>query len=83
MTSSTLGIDSQQAQAFRARWQAVAAIELREMQQASIEQRWQQFNAILRMASALQLSLPENDENDEMDLAAVRQRWIHLTARLS
>ena len=59
---------------FRDRWQAVAAIEAEEQRKASIALRWQQTNAILRLAIGLGLPLTEPDEEEE----AVRQQWAKL-----
>ncbi|MEZ4622909.1 MAG: hypothetical protein R2867_46460, partial [Caldilineaceae bacterium] len=42
-------------EAYRSRWEAVAQIELEEKQQATIEQRWQKLNAMLRLSIALDL----------------------------
>lgn len=69
----------QDVQAFRDRWQAVAEIETRELQQASIAQRWRQFNAILQMAVALELVLPQDDI---AEIVVVRQRWQRLREAL-
>jgi hypothetical protein len=59
---------------FRARWQAVAAVEAEEQRTASIALRWQQLNAIWRLAVGLGLQLSEPDEQME----AVCQRWVKL-----
>ena len=59
---------------FRDRWQAVAAIEAEEQRMASIALRWQQTNAILRLAIGLGLPLTEPDEEKEI----VRQQWAKL-----
>jgi len=69
----TLG--KQDLQAFRERWQAVAEIEQSELQRMSIEQRWRQFAAILRMAAALELPLPQDDL---AEMVVIRQRWQRL-----
>jgi len=69
----TLG--KQDLQAFRERWQAVAEIEQSELRQMSVEQRWRQFAAILRMAVALELPLPQDDIDE---IIAIRQRWQRL-----
>lgn len=58
---------------FRERWRAVAAIEKEEQREASVALRWQQLNAILRLARGLGLSLREQSEEE-----AVRQRWARL-----
>ncbi len=68
-------LKKQDLQAFRERWQAVGEIETRELQQTSIAQRWHQFNAILQMAMALQLTLPQDDISE---IVAIRQRWQRL-----
>jgi len=60
---------------FRARWQAVAAIEAEEQRAASIALRWQQTNAILRLAMGLGLSLADLRGDDE---EVVRRRWARL-----
>jgi hypothetical protein len=59
---------------FRERWQAVAAIEAEEQRSASIALRWQQTNAILRMAIGLGLPLEEADESERL----VHYRWAQL-----
>jgi len=68
-------MEKQDAQAFRDRWQAVAEIEKRELQQASFAQRWRQFNAILQMALDMKLAWPEESIDE---IVAVRQRWLRL-----
>lgn len=73
-------MEKQQLQAFRERWQAVAEVERAELQQMSIEQRWRQFNAILQMAAALELTLPQEDIGE---IIAMRQRWQRLQEKLS
>jgi len=73
-------MEKQNLQAFRERWQAVVEIEQSELQQMSIEQRWRQFNAILRMAVALELTLPQDDL---AEIVVIRQRWQRLQEALS
>ena len=58
---------------FRERWQVVAAIEREEQREASVALRWQQLNAILRLARGLGLPMRERLEEE-----AVRQRWARL-----
>ncbi len=58
---------------FRKRWQAVAALEREEQREASVALRWQQLNAILRLAMGLGLPLREQFEEE-----IVRQRWAKL-----
>jgi hypothetical protein len=59
---------------FREHWQAVAAIEAEEQRTASVALRWQQTNAILRLAMGLGLPLTESDAEEEI----VRLRWAKL-----
>ena len=58
---------------FRKRWQAVAALKREEQREASVALRWQQLNAILRLATGLGLPLREQFEEE-----IVRQRWAKL-----
>ena len=58
---------------FRKRWQAVAALEREEQREASVALRWQQLNAIMRLAIGLGLPLREQFEEE-----IVRQRWAKL-----
>jgi len=58
---------------FRKRWQAVAALEREEQREASVALRWQQLNAIQRLAIGLELPLREQFEEE-----IVRQRWAKL-----
>ena len=67
--------NSQQARGFRERWQAVAAVEAEEQTTASIALRWQQMNAILRLAMGLGLL---QAEEDSAEIEAVRRRWTLL-----
>ena len=66
--------DKQLVRDFRERWQAVSAVEAEEQKTASIALRWQQTNAILRLAIGLGMPLEELAEAQE----AVRQRWAKL-----
>ncbi|MCI0495569.1 hypothetical protein L0Z72_11255 [candidate division KSB1 bacterium] len=67
-------LDKKLVQEFRDRWKAVASIEAEEQLSASIEFRWQQLNAILRMAIGLELPLTDSSEDD----LVVYQRWAKL-----
>lgn len=58
---------------FRERWQAVRAVEAEEQRTTPIALRWQQTNAILRLAMGLGLPL-ESDEAEE----EVFRRWARL-----
>ncbi len=68
-------MNSQLAKEFRERWQAVATIEAGEQRAASIALRWQQTNAIFRLA--IDLGLPRA-EGDDAEIEAVRRRWALL-----
>ena len=68
-------MDQQSVKEFRERWQAVAAVEAEEQRAASIALRWQQTNAIFRLAMGLGLPLAEEDS---AEIKAVRRRWALL-----
>jgi len=68
-------MNSQLAKEFRERWQAVAAVEAQEQREASVALRWQQTNAIFRLAMGLGLLSPEEDS---AEVEAVRRRWALL-----
>ncbi len=71
--SGAVSMDSQLANLYRNRWQAVAEIEAAEQRATSIVQRWRQTNQLLGMALALGLDLTGRD--DELE---VRRRWLRL-----
>jgi hypothetical protein len=58
--------------AYLARWQAVEEVERQELQSASMELRWQQLNAAIRMAIGLGIYQSNEDETE------VFQRWAKL-----
>ena len=58
--------------AYRARWQAVAEIELQELRSTSIELRWQQLNAVIGLAIGLGIMKTDDSEGE------VYQRWAKL-----
>lgn len=62
--------------AHRQRWQAVAAVEAAERQAGTISERWQQLNAIYRLA----LSLDIMPAAETAVLDAGRRRWQTLYA---
>jgi len=66
--------DARQLREYRARYDALAAVEAAELRAMTIEQRWQQLNALLRLAHELGLPLGEVDEGEEQ----VWQRWARL-----
>ena len=68
-------MDSQRARKFRQRWQAAATIKTVAPEAASLALRWQQSNAILRLARNLGLTLTSTKQ-EEM----VWQRWARLKA---
>lgn len=72
-------MNKRQAEEFRERWQAVAAIEAEEQRAALVSLRWQQLNAIFRLALGLGLPLVEDDAQVE----AVRRRWVRLKEGLA
>lgn len=61
---------------YRSRWNAIAEVEAEEKRQATIAQRWQKLNAMLKLIIALGLYEKMRDANVE----DVRQRWIKLKA---
>ena len=63
----------EQAQEYRARWEAVKAVEIAEQRASTIERRWQQLNAIWELALAL--GLPRRERKG---LEVVRARWAKL-----
>jgi hypothetical protein len=67
-------MNAQLIREYRERWQAVAAVELEEQRAASVALRWQQLNAIVRMAVDLGLPLKESDKEETI----VWQRWARL-----
>jgi hypothetical protein len=68
-------MNHQSVKEFRERWQAVAAVEAEEQRAASIALRWQQTNAIFRLAMGLGLPLAEEGS---AEIEAVRRRWAKL-----
>jgi len=68
-------VNDREAKEFRERWLAVAAIEAEEQRAAPIALRWQQTNAIFRLAVGLGLPLAEEDN---AEIEAVRRRWALL-----
>jgi hypothetical protein len=58
--------------AYRARWQAVEEIERQELQNATLELRWQQLNAVIGLAIGLGIYQPVEDDIE------VFQRWAKL-----
>ena len=69
-----MAVDAQRVKMFRDRWREVEAIEIEEQRMASVALRWQQLNAIFRLAVGLGLTLAESDEQEQI----VRRRWMKL-----
>ncbi len=56
--------------AYLARWQAVEEVERQELQSATMELRWQQLNAVIRMAIGLGIYESNEDETEVFQLWA-------------
>ncbi len=67
-------MDAELARQFRDRWQAVAEVEATERRRATVEGRWRQLNAIMKMALDLGLDLTAQSEDDHV----VWERWARL-----
>ena len=63
--------------AYKNRWEAVAEIEATELRQTSMAQRWQQLNALVRMAAGLGILRRDDDEQN----SEIHQRWNLLKDR--
>ena len=61
-------MNSQMAREFRERWQAVAVAEATEQREVSIALRWQQTNAIFRLAMGLGFPLAEENSEEIEEL---------------
>ncbi len=71
-----MSIDRASLLAYQRRWQAVNEVRQAEQQAATIAERWQRLNALLRLAGSLGLQSPEpHPMNDP-----AQQRWNHLRA---
>jgi hypothetical protein len=57
---------------YKDRWQAVNEFEREEMRTTSIDMRWMQLNAVVRLAIGLGFIEPDESE------ASVHQRWAKL-----
>ncbi len=67
-------VDRQTLIAYRDRWRAVEAVEREEHRAASVALRWQQTNAIFRLAMGMGL-LSNNPDDQEQE---VYRRWAVL-----
>lgn len=71
-----MSIDRASLLAYQRRWQAVDAVKQAEQQAATIAERWQRLNALLRLAGSLGLQSPDDRPISD----PVQQRWNHLRA---
>lgn len=71
------GLNREELVAYRQRWQAVAAVEAIERQSSTVDERWRQLNALLRLA--MDLSIVPQDADITLDEGW--QRWQTLYAR--
>jgi hypothetical protein len=74
-------LDREMLEAYQSRWLAVNDVETLERRQASLALRWQQLNALLVMAAALGLVMPQDEAPED---STVIHRWnrlvvLHLT----
>lgn len=69
-----MSIDREMLLAYQRRWQEVRQVAQAEQQNATITERWQQLNALLRLARSLGLSPSENHRQNGL----VQQRWNRL-----
>lgn len=69
-------LDKEALQAYRRRWQTIADVEAAERREASLAERWQQMNALLRMALALKLPLTTDDQ----EAGEGHEQWNRLRA---
>ncbi len=68
-------MDRNVAVAYRQRWQAVAELEHEEQQKATVAQRWQQFQSLVRFGSYV--AAPDLlRETQETDIIAARWRKL-------
>lgn len=69
-----VALDPESLSAYRQRWQAVTAIETAEQQATTPAERWQQLNALMRLAMALEIPVVQEDSLVDEG----RQRWQKL-----
>jgi hypothetical protein len=53
---------NEQMRAYRDRWRAVAEIERQELQEASLDERWRQLNAVIGLAIGLGVLMSDQSE---------------------
>ncbi len=72
-------MDRQTLIAYRDRWRAVEAVEREEHRAASVALRWQQTNAIFRLAMGMGLLSNSPDANNPDDQEQeIYRRWAKL-----
>jgi hypothetical protein len=69
-----MSIDREMLLAYQKQWQPVAQIERMERQSATVGERWQRLNALLRLAGALALQSQEYDPKTKQS----HERWNRL-----
>lgn len=69
-----MSLDTYMLQAHQRRWQAVEQVKRTEQQNATIAERWQKLNALLRLATSLGLQSSEDDSLSDPRL----QHWNQL-----
>jgi hypothetical protein len=67
----TMQLDQVTLRAYQQRWQAVAEIEVTEQIQATLVQRWQKMNSLLRLSMGLSLVFAPSSQEFE----TINQRW--------
>jgi len=72
-TATPSAMSAADARAYIDRWKAVAEIEQRELQSATIKENWRRINAIKQRAA--RLGIARVDDDGEMD---VFLRWARL-----
>lgn len=70
-------MDAKLVREYRKRYEAVAQIEAAERRAATIEERWEKLNALVRMAVALGVDIRAESPDD----AVVWERWARLKER--
>jgi hypothetical protein len=68
-------MDRQLLVAYRDRWRAVEAVEREERRVTSLALRWQQTNAIFRLAMGMGLLADDSPDDQELE---VYRRWARL-----
>jgi hypothetical protein len=66
---------NEEMRAYHDRWQAVAEIERQELQAASLDERWQQLNAVIGLAIGLGIMMPDQSEEE------IHLRWAKLKSQ--